>query len=108
MGGNSNDLPVMDVRARRIVRTLRDVSAGASRVSFSPDGSLLVVSSDGPGFCVHRFDTDERLFAHGDDNDEQTSDALLSPDGTWVAWGSRKVSDDSWGRLGELLRREYR
>lgn len=43
VGGNSNDLPVMDVRARRI-----------------------------------------------------TSDALLPPDGTWVAWGQGDMSVGLW------------
>jgi hypothetical protein len=91
---SDNGLHVVDLEQRRIVRTMD--SPRAWRLSFSPDGSLLAVALDGPAFGVYRFDTGERLFSHEDGNDEQTSTACFSPDGTYVAWGQGNYTVGVW------------
>ncbi|WP_257462428.1 WD40 repeat domain-containing protein [Archangium lipolyticum] len=94
VGTNGNDILVVDLETRRIVRTID--SPRAWRLSFSPDGSLLAVGGDGCGFHVHRFDTGARLFGANDDNDTQTSEAVFSPDGTCVAWGQGDHTVGLW------------
>ncbi|OJT20151.1 hypothetical protein BO221_33760 [Archangium sp. Cb G35] len=93
-GTNGDDVHVVDLEQRRIVRTFD--APRAWRLSFNPDGSLLAVAGDGPFFGVYRFDTGERLFSHEDDNDEQTSPAVFSPDGTFVAWGQGDYTVGLW------------
>jgi hypothetical protein len=93
-GTNDHGIHVVDLEQRRIVRTFD--APRAWRLSFSPDGSLLVVALDGPSFSVYRFDTGDHLFSHEDNNDEQTSTACFSPDGTYVAWGQGDYTIGLW------------
>ncbi|MFY0521797.1 WD40 repeat domain-containing protein [Archangium gephyra] len=93
-GTNGHGIHVVDLEQRRIVRTMD--CPRAWRLSFSPDGSLLAVALDGPSFSVYRFDTGEHLFSHEDNNDEQTSTACFSPDGTYVAWGQGDYTLGLW------------
>ncbi|AFE04953.1 WD repeat-containing protein [Corallococcus coralloides DSM 2259] len=96
VGGNSNEVDVVDVREFRITRTLKDFHCIPSNLDFSPEGDLLAAGGDGRGFAVHRFDTGERVFRHGDDNDLQTSDAVFSPDGRFIAWGQGDGTVGLW------------
>ncbi|AKJ02673.1 WD domain G-beta repeat uncharacterized protein [Archangium gephyra] len=93
-GTGDNGIHVVDLEQRRIVRTFD--APRAWRLSFNPDGSLLVVAGDGPFFSVYRFDTGECLFGHQDGNDEQTSSAAFSPDGAYVAWGQGDYTVGLW------------
>ncbi|RKG92006.1 WD40 repeat domain-containing protein [Corallococcus terminator] len=97
IGGNSDEVTVVDAHARRVVRTLTGVGGYACNLDFSPDGALLVASGDGSGFSVHRFDTGEELFGDGDGDDMQTSDAVISPDGRCIAWGHGDGTVSLWG-----------
>jgi WD40 repeat protein len=95
VGTNSAGILVVDLEQRRIVRTIIDADKSWC-LSFSPDGSLLAVGLDGPCFDVYRFDTGDLLFSHHDNNDEQTSTASFSPDGTYVAWGQGDYTVGLW------------
>ncbi|TSC24540.1 WD40 repeat domain-containing protein [Corallococcus sp. Z5C101001] len=96
VGGNTNEVAVVDAAERRVVRTLSQFDRYACNLDFSPDGRLLVASGDGRGFVVHRFDTGDVLFFHGDDNNPQTSDAVFSPDGRGIAWGQGDGTVGLW------------
>ncbi|RYZ37319.1 MAG: WD40 repeat domain-containing protein [Myxococcaceae bacterium] len=97
VGGNSNEVRVVDARERRVVRTLRGFNRSACNLDFSPDGDLLIASGDGTGFSVHRFDTGEELFGDGDGDDMQSSTAVISPDGRCIAWGHGDGTVSLWG-----------
>lgn len=96
VGGNSNEVTVVDLRERRVVKVLPGLDVSASNLSFSPRGELLAVSWGG-GFGIHRFDTGEMLFKFSDGDEMHTSDALFSPDGRVVAWGRSDGTVDLWG-----------
>jgi hypothetical protein len=97
VGGITEEVAVVHVGERRQVKSLAGFQGYACNLSFSPDGALLAASRDGRGFGVHRFDTGEALFSHGDGEDLHTSDAVFSPDGRLVAWGRADGTVELWG-----------
>ncbi|GEN05169.1 hypothetical protein SAMN05443572_1011286 [Myxococcus fulvus] len=97
VGGITEEVAVVHVGERRQVRSLSGFHGYACNLSFNPDGTLLAASRDGRGFGVHRFDTGEALFHHGDGEDLHTSDAVFSPDGRLVAWGRADGTVELWG-----------
>ncbi|MBN8227605.1 WD40 repeat domain-containing protein [Corallococcus macrosporus] len=97
VAGGIHEMVVVDVNERRELKRLNDVHHYASNLDFSPDGQLLVSSADGRGFVLHDFETGGLLFSHSDDNDEQTSDAVFSPDGRFIAWAQGDGTVGLWG-----------
>ncbi|WP_147445606.1 WD40 repeat domain-containing protein [Corallococcus aberystwythensis] len=96
-GGDTIVVDVVDVKEVRITRTLKNFYCLPSSLNFNPAGDLLVVGGAGQSFAVHRFDTGARMFSHEDDNEFQSSDALFSPDGRFIAWGQGDGTVGLWG-----------
>ncbi|RKG86688.1 WD40 repeat domain-containing protein [Corallococcus sp. CA049B] len=80
-----HEVVVMDVYERSVLRTFNDDRHYVSNLDFSPDGELMVSSSDTHGFALYHFDTGEVLFSHSDESELTTGDAVFSPDGRFIA-----------------------
>ncbi|RKH74090.1 hypothetical protein D7X96_00575 [Corallococcus interemptor] len=96
VGGSAEDAIVVDVNERRVLKQFTEFRY-ASNLDFNPGGELLVESIDGRGFAVHDFETGKVLFSHSDNEDCQTSDAVFSPDGRFIAWAQGDGTVGLWG-----------
>lgn len=92
-GAPSNNIFVVDTTRWQVVRKLE--ALGTEHVCFSPDGALLV--GGGTGFSVLDFHGGSILHEHSDDNDMQSSPAVFSPDGRFIAWGQGDGTVGLWG-----------
>ena len=96
VGGLSEDVAVVHAEERRLVRTIPGFRGYACNLDFHPEGHLLAASRDDWGFALHHFETGEVLFQASNDIELQTSDAVFSPDGRFVAWGQGDGSVGLW------------
>lgn len=92
-GAPSHGLHVVDPLKGTVVRSMEAIGTG--RVGFSPDGGLVIAG--GTGFSVVDFHTGAIVYEYSDDNDEQDSGAVLSPDGRLIAWRQGDGTIGLWG-----------
>ncbi len=96
VGSREESVAVVHAEERRLVRTIPGFYGGACNLDFHPEGNLLAAAHDGRGFALHHFDTGEVLFRASDGDDLNTSDAVFSPDGRFVAWGQGNGTVGLW------------
>lgn len=93
----AREVVVMDVNERRVLRTFNDDGYYVSNFDLSPDGELMVSSTDSCGLVIRHVDTGEELFSHSDESELSTGDAIFSPDGRFIALAQGDGSVGLWG-----------
>lgn len=86
---------LFDVQDGRLLKTLNGPASGASKVTFNPEGDLLVVNRF--GFLALSVADGSRVFRNEVDNDFYWSNVVFSPDGTLLAWGEPDGTVGIWG-----------
>ncbi|MGE6763310.1 WD40 repeat domain-containing protein [Corallococcus interemptor] len=93
----AHEVVVMDVNERRVLRRFNDYDYYVSNFDLSPDGELMVSSTDSCGLVIHHVETGEVLFSHSDDSELPTGDAVFSPDGRFIALAQGDGTVGLWG-----------
>ncbi|MCP3103611.1 hypothetical protein LZ198_32480 [Myxococcus sp. K15C18031901] len=85
VSGGTNYAALVDVEARRLLRRLPGFYGYGCHLDFDASGALVLVSSDGFGFCLRDLETGETRFEVQQEGN--VSDACFSPDGRCIALG---------------------
>ncbi|WP_338869562.1 WD40 repeat domain-containing protein [Myxococcus stipitatus] len=96
-GTSAGDVVLVDMVSMKGLETLKGPPAGARRLSFNSEGSLLAVGADTGSFVGLKVDGEGASTPMRKEDDSQASAAVFSPDGRFIAWGEGSAQVGLWG-----------